>query len=323
MKNKSIIILWHNGGRLANQLWLFVSVYAYCLEMGYKIENHCFFEYASCFNISSGNRLVDLFFFKGYVFLKKNLPNKFFADQHINFFRTSYKAYVKLIRFIYKNSIVSANHDEQAAVHYLKPSDNSDQRMSEFENSQEKKIYLQGWLFRNPVGIEKYRKEIRGYFRPKDRIILPVEEFIAGLRKKYDTVVGVHIRQGDYKKEFYGGKLYFNEEEVNNILNAYLEYFKKDKSKTCFIICSDGPVDDNRFKGLNVEKSAFGAVEDLYLLSMADLIIGSDSTFGVFAAYFGNIPFVVFKREVIDWDFYSDKKAFFENKYSLFYSNGQ
>lgn len=320
---KRVIILWHNGGRLANQLLLFINVYAYCLDMGYKIENHCFFEYADNYNIASSNKLIDLFFFKSYVFLKKNLPKKFFADQHINFFRTAYKAYVKSIKFIYKNSIVLAEHDEKAAIHYLKPSNNPDERLSLFENSGEKKIYLQGWLFRNPVGIEKYRKEIREYFRPKDRIILPVEGFIAGLRKKYDTVIGVHIRQGDYKKEFHGGKLYFNESEVRHILDSYLEFSKKDRQKTCFVICSDGPVDENRFSGLNIVRSAFGAVEDLYLLSMTDLIIGSDSTFGVFAAYYGNIPFVVFKKEGIDWEYYSDKKTFFENKYSLFYADGQ
>ena len=44
--NKKIIILWHNGGRLANQLWLYISVYAYALEKKYDLENHTFFEYS-------------------------------------------------------------------------------------------------------------------------------------------------------------------------------------------------------------------------------------------------------------------------------------
>jgi len=49
------------------------------------------------------------------------------------------------------------------------------------------------------------------------------------------------------------------------------------------------------------------------LLAATDIIIGSDSTFGAFASYYGNLPFIVFEKK-IDWNYYKDKKYFFENK---------
>src|SRR3989344_8035634 len=51
--NKEIIILRHNGGQLGNQLLLYTSVYAYCIEKGYKCLNYSFFEYNQYFNFHS------------------------------------------------------------------------------------------------------------------------------------------------------------------------------------------------------------------------------------------------------------------------------
>ena len=61
---KKVIILQHNGGRLANQLWPFVSIYAYCLENNFELDNYCFFEYTRYFSIKIQNRLIDWVFFK-------------------------------------------------------------------------------------------------------------------------------------------------------------------------------------------------------------------------------------------------------------------
>ena len=90
-----------------------------------------------------------------------------------------------------------------------------------------------------------------------------------------------------------------------------------DKEKTVFVICSDGSVDLDKFTGLNVVKLSFSAVGDLFLLAKTNAIIGSDSTFGAFASYYGNIPFIVFKKGNIDWEYYKGKNVFFENKYNL------
>ncbi|MCK5320475.1 alpha-1,2-fucosyltransferase [Candidatus Parcubacteria bacterium] len=178
-----------------------------------------------------------------------------------------------------------------------------------------KKIFLCNWLFRNPQGLSKYHKKIIDYFKPQKKIQNKNKKLINNLKSNYKHIVGVHIRQGDYKKKFKEGKLYFNEKEVNIILNEYLEKFKKNIDKTCFVICSDENVELNHFTGINVIKNNGNAIEDLFLLSATDVIIGSDSTFGAFASYYGNIPFIVFQRNKIDWKYYINRKLYFENKY--------
>ena len=72
--------------------------------------------------------------------------------------------------------------------------------------------------------------------------------------------------------------------------------------------------------GLNLSVSKKSAVYDLFLLSKTDIILGSNSTFSAFASYYGNIPLVVMQKEKMDWDYYADKKSYFENKYSTFVS---
>jgi hypothetical protein len=76
----------------------------------------------------------------------------------------------------------------------------------------------------------------------------------------------------------------------------------KEKKSIVFVICSDGEVDENEFLGLNYIKGPGTEVEDLYCLAGMDTIIGSNSTFGSWAAYYGNIPLFHFSHGKIDWD---------------------
>ena len=63
---KKIVILKHGGGELANQLWNYLSIYAFGLEAKVLVKNPSFFEYHSFFkflpNESLTTRLFSLFF---------------------------------------------------------------------------------------------------------------------------------------------------------------------------------------------------------------------------------------------------------------------
>lgn len=311
---KKVVILWHNGGRLANQLWLAISAYAYCLDRGYRYENHCFFEYTDQFGMRSGNLFIDLLYYHPYRFVRKYFP-ALLRDQHSNLFRKYYKLYVKTIGLLRRDAVIFARDDGKGLVRYLPPSVNSDAGVVSFEKTRKKTLYLEGWLFRNPKGIEVYRNEIVNFFRPNKSIMRSVEKTLAPLRENYESVVGVHIRKGDYRSEAFAKSFLFDDKEVSTILNQYLSASGKDKEKICFLICSDGPIDISSFNGLHVAISKGNATHDLFALAAADGIIGSDSTFGAFASYYGNIPFIVLRKEGIDWDYYKDKQGYFENKY--------
>ena len=307
---KKIIILQTSGNELANQLWNYASIYAYTLKRGYKLENPSFFEYGNYFLMPAPNPLFKAAFFSpftNYTGRKSAFRRKIWRKLYFWYART-------VLWFFGEHSIAYKDADNKP--YYLPPTKESSGRLSELEK-EKKDIYFDSWLFRNPVGLEKYHKEIRRYFQPRNNISSFVASQIKNLRTRYQTIVGIHIRQGDYEV-WRGGAYFITQQRVREIIDEYLSTSGKQREKTCFVITSDGPVDEKYFSSLNTVISKGDAVTDLFLLASTDIIIGSNSTFSAFASYYGNIPFIVMQKEQMDWIYYSDKKSYFENKYSTF-----
>lgn len=305
--SKQIVILEHGNGRLGNQLWNHVSVLAYCLENGYRFKNHSFFDYYLAFKSPKPNLLVWLI---SHESIRKN---------PIYTLVRPYRRYINLVKKFFSKQVVYSGDLRQF---YLPPNQpNRDEaelgKIKGFEKDSGRTLYFCGWMFRNPIGIKKHRLEITSSIIPNKKISREVDGFIGKIRQKYRHLIGVHIRQGDYVNNFMNGKYYFPPEKVPSILHEYLNFSGIPREKVCFIICSDGPIDRFNFTGLNIELGLGEAVRDLFILSKTDLIIGSDSTFGAFASYQGNKPFIVLcKSGSIDWEYYRNQKEFFENKYS-------
>lgn len=309
---KKIIILQHNGGRLGNQLWNYISVYAFCLEKKYLCQNYSFYKYEKYFNIKNKNLLYKT------ILLSYRLAALIGRERYFGKF---YNKYVKLIAKLRNNKIIySCKNTGGNGVFYLLSAEADSPEQLKLADRAGDKLYLvyrPGCPFRNPIGIKKYRPEIKKYFLPKEYIRRPVENFIDSLRKKYKYVIGVHIRQDDYRGKFMAGGLYFNESQTVEILRQYLSFFNRSAATTCFLLCSDGPVNLEIFKGLvTAITEPAGVMEDLYALSLTDVIIGSDSTFSSFASYYGDIPHIIFDKNGVDWQYYKDKNKYFINKYS-------
>lgn len=285
-KKKQIIILRHNGGQLGNQLLLFISVYAYCLEKGFTCKNFSFYEYSKYFNFQSSNMFVNFF--------EKINTFQFYKKHAILYI--AYKYFSYFFQIIKKGKIIK--EDSNATI-FLPPTITKDENHKNLilglENSNEAIIYIDGWGFRNPTGLKKYYKQIVINFSPKKQIMEKVNKFLHQVKNNY-FVIGVHIRQGDYKISL--PQWYFNEKQVSNILKHFLKREKMDPKKVLFIICSDEKLDISNFQGLNVKIGPGSMIEDLMTLSRCNIIIGSNSTFGSFSAYFGNIPFYIFDRKI-------------------------
>ncbi len=301
---KEVIIIEHNGGRRANQLWNFISVFAYCKERGYKLSNYCFFDYYKDFRMPVPNWIIGMLSFS--TIRKTKLYSLF----------RPYRRYINFIKHHHSEYFVA---DNNLTPFYLPPTPfgNPDEqkRIEHFEKSNERKLYLSGWMFRNPLGIQKYREEIISYFGPNKDIEKSVSDFVIGIRKETPHVVGVHIRQGDYKT-FMGGSQFFEQKEVRNILDQYLTFKSLSATEVTFILCSDGPINEPIFSGLTIKKGLGQDTADLFTLAQTDTIIGSNSTYGAFASYYGNVPFIVFERPMVDWEYYRGRTTFFENKKS-------
>lgn len=308
---KKIIILRAQGNELANQLWNYASIYAYTLQRGYTLKNSSFFEYGAYFTMPSAPNLLfkTIFFlpFKNYTKRKTVLRRRIW--------RKIYTWYSNVIIRCHNDSIIQSN-DKLGEKYYLPPSTPPTIQLAKLEKSNSN-IYFDGWLFRNPVGLEKYHIEIKKYLQPRKDIQGLVNKNIQYLRNTYSTIIGFHIRQGDYAT-WRGGAYLIPQKRAREIMDEYLKVNNKNSNTICFAITSDGPIDKSLFAGLNIFVSKESAVHDLFFLASTDLIIGSNSTFGAFASYYGNIPLIVMEKGHMDWNYYRDKTKFFENKYSTF-----
>lgn len=305
---KKVVILEHGGGELANQLWNFSSIYAYCKEREYNCQNYSFFEYGHYFDIPIDNKIINHIFFEtfeGYHGRRNSFRTKFW--------RFIYKLYTKTIVILFYKQLVSSENIE-GRKYNLPPSAELNS-LSEQEGKYDT-LYFIGWLFRNPVGIVKFRKEIVQLLKPRSEYRLEPENTITESRKTYKYIIGVHVRQTDYRIHK-GGKYFIQQEKVRVVLDEYLSKTNRASEETLFVVTSDEPIKEELFAGLNILIHRNTPIEDLYLLSLCDAIIGSNSSFGNFAAYYGNKPHIIFQKEPVDWDYYKDKLEYFENKYSV------
>jgi len=286
---KKIIILKDGGGRLANQLWNYASIYAYCLEKNYRCYNYVFYRYHDYFDIPHVS------VFEEVLSRVLNITKNYKLVRILNF--VTYK----FISLFYKKNIIK----DDGRDFNLPPSFNPNffqRSIIDFVDTKNKDFYFTGWLFRNPEGLKKNHGKISLYFRPKEKYYTQVISLKKELQQKYKLIVGVHVRQGDYKT-WQGGKFFFSCHEVALILRDFVEQQKYYKlAEIVFVICSDGHVEETFFSGLNIANGPGSEITDLYMLAHADLIIGSNSTYGTWAAYYGQIPFFEFSRKKINWE---------------------
>lgn len=301
---KKIIIIKHGGGELANQLWNYVSIYAFGLEKDARVQNPSFFEYHHYFNLLKDESMLTRFFS---FWFRKSSGRR--GNPKNRFWRNIYLAMVRIMRTFFERNWLSSENDRNE-ITYLPPT-------SQLPLSIEKKdtVYLSGWLFRNPDGLSKFRKKIISSFAPNNRIEKRVVDIIQPLSEKYQKIIGIHLRQSDYR-DFKGGTYFINQTRTKDIINEYIQKNSVDRNRVLFLIASDGPIDSGIFRNINTYISKEDAVTDLFLLSSTDTIIGSDSSFGAFASWYGNIPHIIMTKDPIDWNYYEDKKEYFRNKYS-------
>jgi hypothetical protein len=306
-----VTILEHDGGEMGNQLWGYISIYAYALEKGYSCENYSFFEYARYFDLPLTSKIIRWLFF---------VPFQRYGNR-----RSALR--VKLFRFLYKNIVarpmlvlwgdrVMYSRSGAESIYYLPPTQPATTELLRQEQLK-KTIYfsqVSGGVFRNPAGIEKHRNSLVEIFKPARWVDEKISAVFQPLRARKKTIVGVHIRQGDYAI-FKGGKFVVSQKRIREILDEYLAFSQKGVNDVVFVIVSDGIIEPEVFKGLETVVCRGSAGEDLFTLAACDVVIGSDSTFGHFAAYYGNIPHIVMKKDPMDWEYYKGRNSYFTSKY--------
>jgi hypothetical protein len=149
-------------------------------------------------------------------------------------------------------------------------------------------VFAHGWPYRVPTDwLQRHAGKIRDYFRPIEEYDRASRDAVNRLRRDADIVVGVHIRQGDYRT-WHGGKYFFPVARYAGWMRELAAQFPG--RRTVFFVCSDEPRTVDEFPGLSVGLGAGPPVVDLYTLAGCDYIFGPQSTFTQWASFYGNKP---------------------------------
>ncbi len=300
-ENKKLIIFTHGGGRFANQMISYAHLIAFIIETHYQYDliNLAFFPYAHLLDATANDSLCtfptkhqqwkQLAEFQKFLNL---LPIRLSQKLRINFLRILY-FYGYLTSKI--QSIIAQDASQLTYIigHHQDEFDlNNSKTINYFEKAQI--TLLAGWNVRSWTLFKKHEDFIRRKLTPRVDFAIAGKLFIDHLRQHYTILVGVLIRQADYRS-FAGGKYFFDTIQYVDWMHQVRKLFSS-TDIIGYVVASDEAQDIQFFKNLNVyfatgiEGGKGHYLESMVELSLCDLIMTPPSTFSIWAAFLGNIP---------------------------------
>lgn len=162
-----------------------------------------------------------------------------------------------------------------------------------------------GWRYGCWNYVAGQYDELRAWFEPALPWRKRCEEFVRDLRMRYDLVVGVQIRQTDYRI-WHDGRFFFSTSQYARWIRQLLDLHPG--KRIVAVITSEAWQDPGELQGLpyvfapgakNEEGDAF---DSFVTLSLCDLIVCPPSTFSATAAFVGGVPLLPVIRPDQDLD---------------------
>lgn len=308
--NKPLIIYTHGSGRLGNQLFSYAHFIAFLNENPekYNFINFGFIPYSRLLKNTSENLcctyptehnsflplkyLAPILEAKSSSKLVSNSKEKLIVNitRLIHGYGSiSPQCQSLIVNDIYNWSFIAGNR-----IQYL------DLALPETVDYFSNKMFtaLAGWSIRSWSLLEKHKHFVQEALAFHPRYIDIAQPFVDNLRQKYDFLIGVAIRQGDYRSsgEVYKRFLFEVDQYVDWIQQAKDVFAHK--GRIGFVLTADEPQDPEKFTGTSVHFSTGIAggkghfVESLIELSLCDMVMASGTTFAAWSAFAGNIPFL-------------------------------
>lgn len=145
-------------------------------------------------------------------------------------------------------------------------------------------LIVQGWLFRAENLFRKHALALRSFFRPNQEVCNAVAATVASSAPN-EVTVGVHVRQGDYRR-FQGGRYFYGTETYARMMRQTERLFPNHLVR--FIVCSDEVQDPTWYEEFKWSPGPGTAIGDLYSLAATEYVIGPPSTFSLWANFYGD-----------------------------------
>ncbi|HEY0077479.1 MAG TPA: hypothetical protein VGB73_02455 [Pyrinomonadaceae bacterium] len=271
-----MIVVASKPGQLANLLFLSAQFIACARENHFTLVNPAFEDYARYFETTRRD------LFCRYPPRESMLPAT--AALRKILYRTCYYAARVLVR-----SRVETRFLRAIALDWEERFNLGDAEFRASLAARRQLIFAQGWLFRDDEAVSRQAGEVRKFFEPLAEHRERVASLVAEARGGADVLVGVHIRQGDYRTHL-GGRYFYELEVYASLMERVAATLGAEGRRVRFLICSNEPQEGDALSRLSWTAGTGHLVEDLYALAACDYILGPPSTFTMWASFYGEVP---------------------------------
>jgi hypothetical protein len=267
-----MIVVAQRPGRLGNLVLQYINLIAFSEDYGCQIANPAFYDYNHYF-VGTHNDFLSRYPSQALINAPKLLRTFFYKSLRI-IDQAGFLSHFREIKFINLPADDDFHLDSKPFINHF-----TSTRIIFFRG---------GWrcLYSKKTG--SHLEKARDYFRLVPTRENRVKSYIQNLKTGFDIVIGVHIRQTDFKAHC-GGKYYFTSQQYATIMKKTELLFQN--KRVCFVICSDALQSPIDFSGLNAFFPKPEQVEDLFILAGCDFIIGPEvSSYCSLASLLGNKP---------------------------------
>ena len=277
-----LLIVGLRCDRMGNRLTLFANLVAYAAEHGHRLVNVTFHSYASFFETTRRDIYCRYPATECQSWLDR-IPGVAAAIRKTRIF-------VHLIRRVsllneklplFGKRVVTLRERPGHLIILLE----TPEVQAQIEGA--RVVFVYGWVFRAPGAMRRQAEKVRAYFRPIAEYERASAQAVAPLRKDAEVVIGVHVRQEDYR-HWRKGTCFFTIPQYASWMRELADQFPG--QKVSFLVCSDEPRRQEEFPGLTVGFGPGSAMGDLYALAKCDYIVGPLSSFSQWASFYGNKP---------------------------------
>lgn len=153
-----------------------------------------------------------------------------------------------------------------------------------------KNYYVAGWSFRVNDLTKKYQNLLASRYSIKKEYYHDnaMYNYIMGIDRSKFSLIGIHVRRGDYKY-FAGGKYYFSDNVYEKYIKMMSILVEKTGRQALFIIFSNDAVELQDSNSVRFSKNPWYV--DHHLMSNCDYLLGPPSTFTLWASYIGRVKY--------------------------------
>jgi hypothetical protein len=259
-QGRHTVVVMQRVGRLGNQIGLLANLIALSLATGFRVCHPALENYADYFEGTAGN----LFCCYPPSSRKRRSPHRTLLRSTMhNICRALDKS--GILRLVLPGRTFAS--DYRSLVDMTQPS------FSAMVRGGRLTFLTKGWFFRYPqVQRENFLRELRSFFALAQPYASNVAQVVERARTGCDILIGVHIRQTDFK-EHAGGRYYFTTADYARLMQHCERLFQP--AKVGFLVVSDEPHNSSDFPSLHCAFGSGSDIEDMYCLGGCDYIVGS------------------------------------------------